>query len=500
MSLYPPDEPGQGVQYNTLGGVGFWGGDHHHHWPGSPDPALAVEASIRATHAGSIVGAPVSEWPPTSLGVHDSITVHDETTLTPYLPRAHDLDLRGALQPLTAPDAAPRLMLVVGTSCTGKTRTLYEAVAEVLPDWQLVQPSSDAHLVRILLRGLPARTVIWLDELQNKLTRLSDGVIAAKSMEALLSTRSVGRLLFVGTIWPHELHALQQRPSPEEAAAGAGAIRDVLGLSFTIVVPDTFSKVELADAPADPRLKIAIETASRASVDNQALKVAQVLAGGSQLVRRLRGDPSEPGAFSPGARAVVRAAGDLRRCGMPNPLPSWALEGASIGYLRGHVPPPGSDWFETALVDLTAAATLENPLTGPPTLDIHIDGVPALTPVGGTQPDGALTECYHMHDFLFEDHVLENGEAPTATTLWDTLVRNSSLIPDQAAPKLARDAEARGLYVIAAALLEVSANKGYARNARTRARAMIETVETVNRPPRVRTPRPSSLGPSWVSG
>ena len=145
-------------------------GAHLGDYSGAPAPRAAVQASIKATNAGVLLGPPIDQWDPADLGVHDSITVQDETTLTPYLPRDHDADLRGRLKNLESGDAGPLLILVVGTSCTGKTRTLYEGVREVLSGWHLVAPGTDSDLARVLLDGVPAHTVIWLDELQDQLT------------------------------------------------------------------------------------------------------------------------------------------------------------------------------------------------------------------------------------------------------------------------------------------------------------------------------------------
>ena len=95
-------------------GTGFQDGEHHHHYPGVPDPRVTVQASIKATTAGAVLGRPIDQWDPADLGVHDSITVENETTLTPYLPRDHDTDLRGHLKDLMAAGAGSRLVLVVG--------------------------------------------------------------------------------------------------------------------------------------------------------------------------------------------------------------------------------------------------------------------------------------------------------------------------------------------------------------------------------------------------
>lgn len=55
-----------------------------------------------------------------------------------------------------------------GASCTGKTRTAFEAVRACLEDWQLVMPKNAEKLLALLdANSLNPRTVLWLDEAQN---------------------------------------------------------------------------------------------------------------------------------------------------------------------------------------------------------------------------------------------------------------------------------------------------------------------------------------------
>jgi hypothetical protein len=87
-----------------------------------------VSASRVATEGGTPLGRPVIEWTSADLGVHATIVVDGLIGLTPYIPRPHDAKLRETLTQLTRPGAGPRLVTVVGTSCAGKIRALYEAV------------------------------------------------------------------------------------------------------------------------------------------------------------------------------------------------------------------------------------------------------------------------------------------------------------------------------------------------------------------------------------
>jgi len=445
--------PAPGQQVNIHGGTGFIGGQHEHHYHRDDYQAgTATQATRQATSQGLVVGAPIRAWDPGLLGVHASITVHDETTLTPYLARDHDQQLRQVLEHAAASEQ-PSLVLVVGTSCSGKTRTLYEAVTAVLPDWAVIAPRSDSRLAQALLDGIPARTVIWLDELQDRLTDTPSGITAAKAIAELLHA-AVGPIVFAGTIWPTYFSAMRARRGPDKTAVGSGAIPELLTRATVVTVPDAFTDTDLNDIPVDdPRLRKAIDTATHASHPRRR-KITQVLAGGTQLVDRLY--PPEgthpPDEFSPAARAVLCAAGDLRRIGHPNPLPRWAIEGAAPGYLTPPDHRPPDQWLPTALDEVTKAALQDDALTGIHIHDHHQHGVPALTPhwtavTAGEPPH----ESYDLHDYLYQDHLARHRYTPTRNLLWDTLTCRHH--PVAVAVELAAAAGGRGMMSAALALL-----------------------------------------------
>lgn len=458
--------PKVSTQKNTNGSTGFMDGhhEHHHHYPGAPDPRVAVQASIKATNAGVVLGRPIYQWDPADLGVHDSITVQDEKTLTPYLSRDHDTDLRGHLKDLEAPSAGSRLILVLGTSCTGKTRTLYEAVKKVLPKWRLVAPGTDSDLARVLLDGTPAHTVVWLDELQDQLTKTSHGVTAANAIRLLLESAEVGPILFAGTVWPTNRDALRARPDPEQSSDGVGVIPALLETAVVVELPEAFRDADLAAArnSEDARLRKAFATATEISHPEQGRKIIQVLAGGTQLVQRLY--PTErirpAGMFNDGAKAVLLAASDLRRVGMPNPLPGWALEAAAPGYLDPPNARPPQEWLTAALAEVTESAASDDRVTGNRTLDIHSQGVPALTPHWTGNPYGKPTLSYELHDYLYQDHLDRHRYRPTRQALWEGLTSRAGEIDVDTLRQLSVSAEARGLLSLAIQLQRVLEEAG----------------------------------------
>jgi hypothetical protein len=418
-----------------------------------------VAAARAATDTGTVLGRPVRDWTPAELGVHPTIVVDDVTGLTPYVPRDHDANLRWALTELRQPGARPRLLTVVGTSCTGKTRTVYEAVGEVLPDWNLVRPADADELTRILYAGIPGHTVVWLDELQDFLT--IQGVDAARGIRRLLEDAASPSIGFTATIWPTNLTTLEQRPDPRDAQSGLGEISNLLRdhTADRYAVPNAFKKDELPPVSRnDPRVAAAILHAA----DGQ---VTQILAGGTQLVRRVSPDQQHKGdVFSPAARAVILAAADLRRIGYPNPLPGWAIAGAAPGYLepveRRRLNP--ATWIQEALDAAAQDATSHQH----DALDIHQRGVPALTRLwlGGDNVEGhAGLEHYELHDYLLQHHLAAHSRTPTAANLWKTFTTSSNLaqLSTQIARTLGSNAQHRGLYSSAKALLTPAADDGY---------------------------------------
>lgn len=412
--------------------------------------AHAVAASRNATKDGVTLGAVVADWEAAVLGVHASITVYDETDLTPYIPREHDLQLRAHLWDLREAGARPRLVLVTGNSCSGKTRALYEATLDALPTWSLVAPRTDTDLKRLLAAGVPSNTVVWLDELQDHLSLTADSIAAASAIHALLCADNLGPILFAGTIWPDELDQLMERP-PAHSPTYARAIGILLTEAVLVAVPDLFTDAdrERARQSDDPRILKAITTAADADHPVHGHKITQVLAGGDQLVARLYPPPGSPspGAFSPAGRALLLAAAELRRVGHPNPLPQWALEEVAPAYLEPPTARPAFTWLPAAFEQTTTDAGGDDPLTGRQNLDIHGRGVPALTPIRTASNTTDHLVAYNLHDYLTQDHLTRHRHTPTKQGLWDTLVVHADQLID---PRpLAQSAADRGLITAA---------------------------------------------------
>ena len=269
---------------------------------------------------------------PADLGVHASITVDGDTTLT-RIPRPHDRQLRNHLTRAKA-YSGPTLILVVGTSCTGKTRTLYEAVTTVLPDWQLTAPRSDRDLARLLLLGIPAHTVVWLDDEYNRIPSTPDGVNATRDILELIRTTGIGPILFVGTIWPTTLDHVSPTYRILWPQLAPGPFRIKLVRATVNDVPECFAAADLTDLTGRPSPSQSLRDRLRTTDPVGGINMDQVLAGATQLIQRLHPPPGihQTDEFSPAAKAVLYAAGDFGRVGMPNPIPRWAIEGTDPAY------------------------------------------------------------------------------------------------------------------------------------------------------------------------
>ena len=254
------------------------------------------------------------QWTPAELGVHQAV---GGGPLPAYAGRPHDERLRAVLNPETE---TSRLVVIRGDALTGTSRTVYEAVTDVLADWALACPQTVAALAARLAAGIPERTVLWLGELRH-FADADDGAAVLDRLDNVLEND--GRVIAIATIWPGYWDSYTA-----VAAAGLGAAdpaaaagRLLAGLDVlaeyeptshdpayggVVDVPDRFTTEEMTAAAetGDPALAAA---AAAAGPDGQ---VIQHLAGARNLLARYDG----PGA-DPYGRAIVTAAMDATRLG-----------------------------------------------------------------------------------------------------------------------------------------------------------------------------------------
>ncbi|MEU7067302.1 hypothetical protein [Streptomyces sp. NPDC046161] len=352
---------------------------------------------------------------PRRLGVRASIEVKGASGELPaYVRRDVDCSLRRALA--TAAEGGGFLLLS-GQSCAGKTRTLYEAVLAVLPDWWVIHPGS-ADTIRDLAAAPTPETVLWLDELQAHLGP------ASGLSEGTLRTLLHGGTVIVGTIWTTEYQA--RVVSPRRAwDSRQDEDRRLLELAQVFDVADAFTVAENARAQQcareDRRVRVALDSSDTG--------FTQVLAAAPDLVRHWESAPD------PYAKHVITAAVDARRLGVHSPLSDDFLQAAVRGYLKGHRGVAPRDWFHTSI------KYAETPLRGV---------AQALTPCA----DGDM-EIRTGH--IAADYLLQWARGTRRTVcpeddVWRALIEHCH-DPDDL-ERLARSAELRMRYSHAAACYE----------------------------------------------
>ncbi|WP_160159664.1 hypothetical protein [Streptomyces sp. 3213.3] len=322
------------------------------------------------------------------LGVHSSIAAPGETGLPLYVDRDVERGDDGIHEWLRQSAQHGGFLLLVGGSCVGKTRTAYEAALKVLPDWWLFHPR-DASEIRALTEASPTRLVLWLDELQRYFG--SDGLDAGTVRAVLGHHRSV---VIISSIWPGRFGTYTalpkdgQDPFTEE--------REIINLSHTIRLKPDFSRSErrraIAAADRDRRLRVALRAE---------LGVTQTLAAGQQLLGRWE----DAAVDNPYAWAVVTAALDAVRIGVPPPLTPEFLQKAAIGYCNPrHRAEASDDWFDQAIAHATT----------------QVDGTASLLTASSSQM--ARRAGYEPADFLVDRATRSRRTALVPGSVWKAVI------------------------------------------------------------------------------
>jgi hypothetical protein len=264
---------------------------------------------------------------PRDLGIHSAVpTAAGEDGLPTYVERDLDFSLRTALTGKLPKRGS--FVVLVGGSSTGKTRSLYEAVYELVPNWRLEQPAEAADLLE-WKNAPPHDTVFWLDELHHYLG--AHPPLTAECVRALVRHGN----LVVGTLWPDQY---------ARWTAGRDDVHALVKSADVIPVPDELSPAERAAAAEVARRDSRIHDALRSGT----VGMTQVLAGGPRLVMCWE-QPANPY-----ARAMITVAADAHRLGVQSPLSEGLLAHAMFGYLQPqHRVKPTEYWLTQALPHAT---------------------------------------------------------------------------------------------------------------------------------------------------
>ncbi|MEV4019917.1 HD-GYP domain-containing protein [Nonomuraea angiospora] len=386
----------------------------------------ARERALTADAPGTAGLIRVAQADPRRLGVHAAIDAPGATgDLPAYILRDTDTAPRGVRSLLAKAASRGGMVVLVGESSVGKSRSAYEAIGAVLPHWWLLHPA-DAGQVRQAAEQVTGRLVVWLDELQRYLG--GSAGLSAATVRVLLEAGTV----LIATIWPERYTAYTAVPGPGQPDLYA-AERELLDLADVVHLRGSFSTAERERAEAvatsgDQRIALALRSGDYG--------LTQIIAAAPQLVNRWR-------SADPFAAAVLNAAIDATRLGAVSPLSPDLLRAASPGYCdvrqRAIAPP---DWFETALAYATGM------LNG---------AAAALAPVASSTTMGQING-YQVADYLQQHAGQHRHLSEVPSTCWQALVDHLTDPGDQT--RVAHAAQHRLLYQHAGALYRHAIRSG----------------------------------------
>ncbi|MFD8396002.1 hypothetical protein ACFV2N_44130 [Streptomyces sp. NPDC059680] len=343
------------------------------------------------------LGKPIEHWDPHDLEVHPAGTptaaagvgARAQRALPGYVRRAHDEVLAEAVS--EAADGRSRMLVLVGSSSTGKTRAYWEAVQPLAAaGWGLWHPYDPTRAEAALadLDRVTPRTVVWLNEAQHYLGHPQVGERIAAGLHTLLTHADRRPVLVLGTLWPEYANSYTALPNPGQPDPHS-RVRELLS-GRTLTVPDAFDEeaLDAAFALARGGDRFMEGALTRAHAHG---RVTQDLAGAPELVRRY-----EHG--TPPVKALLQAAMDARRLGVGLHLPQAFLIDAAIDYLTDDdYDQLTEDWAEAAFADLGRPVhgkqvPLRRTATRPPRV-----AAPAATPVPASGPVFRLADYLEQH-------------------------------------------------------------------------------------------------------
>jgi hypothetical protein len=320
------------------------------------------------------------------------------SVLDPELPTFVDRDIGDDLKTwMIAAGRDGGFLTLVGNSCVGKNRLLYEIARQALPGFTLLVPDlGDGGLVTSLAGAtfrLP-RLIVWLDELQRFLPgpyfvpndQSAHAPITAAAVRHLLTAATP--VVILGTLWPERATRLRSHPLAVDILDSAE--------EWPVKTFSPDERVRTAEqAGRDPRLAAALTV--------RGLNVTEVLAGARHLLRRY-------GAASKTQLAVMHAAVDAQRVGIEAPLRMDLLRDAARGYLTRA--PADDAWFDADLDELTSHTRRDDATTSP------LKPIPA--------PDGRGTLGYEPAEYLLQHLIAKRRAEPIPDSTWRAFVEHTN--------------------------------------------------------------------------
>jgi tetratricopeptide (TPR) repeat protein/transcriptional regulator with XRE-family HTH domain len=279
--------------------------------PGGERPVESVTGNGSLLTSGGH-GPRVGDVDPKWFGIHPAIEVARQPTewLPPYVRRDLDPELDELLR-------HSGLVVILGRSAAGKSRTAFEAIRRGLAGHELLVPRDAQALRTIADSGITLRnTVIWLDELDRF---LRSGIFDRQLVERLCPQGHCG-VVIVATMRSQAMLELTTTATPAERALAYTA-RVVLDSAAIRTLDLKLSEAERQRADAlrhDARISEALDHGHEAAL-------AEYLCAGPAIVTRWRhGREADEGAALVGA-ALTSAAVCCRRAGCAAPLPRIVL-------------------------------------------------------------------------------------------------------------------------------------------------------------------------------
>ncbi|MEU4494222.1 helix-turn-helix domain-containing protein [Streptomyces sp. NPDC023998] len=345
------------------------------------------------------MGRPITEWNPHDLEIHPAADPPHPSDGSPtgpttmpravarlpqYVRRPHD-DALAKRVDAALEKGRSELVVLVGSSSTGKTRACWEAVQPLAEHgWRLWHPFDPTRAEAVLanLERVAPRTVVWLNEAQHYLSAGAGvGERIAAALRSLLIDTKRRPVLILATLWPEyaTAYTTPRQPGQEDPHA---QVRELLA-GRQITLPDSFDAAatdatKILAAAGDQQLAHALEHARDG-------RLTQFLAGAPELLYRYE-------TASPPARALLRAAMDARRLDVGLHLPLAFLEHAAVDYLTNDEYDSLPDnWLERALAETST------PLHG------NLAPLRRVRPRPTSATVAALQPAYRLADYL-EQH------------------------------------------------------------------------------------------------
>ncbi len=328
-------------------------------------------------------GTPMQLGEAADLGVFGvkPIELAGEPSYLNYVPRDGDNALAAALR---AAAAARQMLLVVGDSGSGKSRSAAEAARDACGTYRLLRPIEHqlAQLADLPLADL-GRALVWLDDVEK---------YAHPALRELLQRLLAAGVVIVGTIRRKELQAL----------TGTGEIRNPSGEALTDerLVRHVAWKREWSQPERDRTAEHVTSPLARQAVA-AGLPLGVWAVAGPQLVNRLTGARSDED--YPGRFALVRAVLDWYRTGMTTPL------------------------ARPVAIDLINDAYLDRPASDEDLTDA-IDWCTHPIGIGGRQARYSLLTLQHddlvINDYI-QDHDRRGDPPPVPELAWTAALANA---------------------------------------------------------------------------